>query len=118
MNIIIGDIDADKMRDKYTVLPLQDIKFHTHPDLPPVTSYCLVENIPVDELPKLQEQVDLHIKFYKNFQKPDFNYCEQALEHLKGKWGGQVDSYYEIMEQSINECKLNEDLQWDPILYK
>jgi hypothetical protein len=118
MNIIIGDITAGKMRDKYTVLPLQDIKFHSHPDLPAVTSYCLVENIPIDELPKLQEQVDLHIKFYENLQKPDFNYCEQALEHLKGKWGGEVDSYYEIMEQTINKYKNAVDLEWDPILYK
>ena len=118
MNIIIGADAANEAREKYTVLPLQDIKFASHPDMPPVTSYCLVENIPVDELPKLEEQVDLHIKFYENLQKPDFNYCEQALEHLKGKWRGEVDTYYEVMEKSINENKDVEDLKWDPILYK
>jgi hypothetical protein len=118
MNIIIGIDAADAAREKYTVLPLQDIKFASHPDMPPVTAYCLIEDVPLDEIPKLQEQIDLHTKFYENLQKPDFNYCEQALEHLKGKWRGEVDTYYEVMEKSINENKDVEDLKWDPILYK
>ena len=118
MNIIIGTDAANEAREKYTVLPLQDIKFASHPDMPPVTAYCLIENVPLDEIPKLQEQIDLHTKFYENLQKPDFNYCEQALEHLKGKWRGEVDTYYEVMEKSINENKDVEDLKWDPILYK
>jgi hypothetical protein len=118
MNIIIGIDAANAAREKYTVLPLQDIKFASHPDMPPVTAYCLIEDVPLDEIPKLQEQIDLHTKFYENLQKPDFNYCEQALEHLKGKWRGEVDTYYEVMEKSINENKDVEDLKWDPILYK
>jgi len=118
MNIIIGIDAANEAREKYTVLPLQDIKFASHPDMPPVTAYCLIEDVPLDEIPKLQEQIDLHTKFYENLQKPDFNYCEQALEHLKGKWRGEVDTYYEVMEKSINENKDVEDLKWDPILYK
>ena len=118
MNIIIGTDAANEAREKYTVLPLQDIKFASHPDMPPVTAYCLIEDVPLDEIPKLQEQIDLHTKFYENLQKPDFNYCEQALEHLKGKWRGEVDTYYEVMEKSINENKDVEDLKWDPILYK
>ena len=118
MNIIIGTDAANEAREKYTVLPLQDIKFASHPDMPPVTAYCLIENVPLDEIPKLQEQIDLHTKFYENLQKPDFNYCEQALEHLKGKWRGEVDTYYEVMEQSINKYKDAVDLEWDPIIYK
>lgn len=118
MNIIIGIEAADEAREKYTVLPLEDIKFKSHPDLPPVTAYCLIENVPLDEIPKLQEQIDLHTKFYENYQKPDFNFCEQALEHLKGKWQGEIDSYYEIMEKRIIESKDIKDLNWDPVLYK
>ena len=38
------------------------------------------------------------------------------LEHLKGKWGGEIDSYYDIMEDRISKYKDAED--FDPILYK
>ena len=116
MNIIIGIDAANEAKEKYTVLPLEDIKFKSHPDLPPVTAYCLIENVPLAEIPKLQEQIDLHTKFYENYQKPDFNFCTQALEHLKGKWGGEVDSYYTIMEERISKYKDKED--FDPVLYK
>ena len=116
MNIIIGHDEADKMKEKYTVLPLETMKFKSNPELPPITAYCLIEQIPVTEIAKTQEYTDLHTKFYENYQKGNFVFCEQALEHLKGKWGGEIDSYYDIMEDRISKYKDAED--FDPILYK
>ena len=116
MNIIIGKEDAEKLAEKYTVLPLETMKWKSNPEIPITTAYCLIETIPIPEMPKIQEQVDLHIKFYENYQKGDFNFCTQALEHLKGKWGGEIDTYYDIMEERISKYKDAED--FDPILYK
>jgi hypothetical protein len=116
MNIIIGLDEADKMKDKYTVLPLETMKFKSNPELPPVTAYCLIESIPITEMNKVDEQMDLHTKFYENYQRGDFTFCTNALEHLKGKWGGELDSYYDIMEDRISKYKDAED--FDPILYK
>ncbi len=116
MNIIIGSDEAEKMQEKYTVLPLETLKFNSNLELPPVTAYCLIEQIPVPEMTKIEEQVALHTKFYENYQKGNFVFCEQALEHLKGKWGGEIDSYYDIMEDRISKYKDAED--FDPILYK
>ena len=50
MNIIIGKEDAEKMKDKYTVLPLETMKWKSNPDLPATTAYCLIENIPITEM--------------------------------------------------------------------
>ena len=116
MNIIIGSDEAEKMQEKYTVLPLETLKFNSNLELPPVTAYCLIEQIPVPEMTKIEEQVALHTKFYENYQKGNFIFCEHALEHLKGKWGGEIDSYYDIMEDRISKYKDAED--FDPILYK
>ena len=116
MNIIIGKEDAEKMSEKYTVLPLETMKFKSNPEFPPVVAYCLIEKIPVSEMTKIDENKDLHTKFYENYQKGDFSFCEQALEHLKGKWGGEIDSYYDIMEDRISKYK--DAAEFDPILYK
>tara|TARA_R100001163_G_C5046806_1_gene184025 strand:- start:449 stop:799 length:351 start_codon:yes stop_codon:yes gene_type:complete len=116
MNIIIGKDEAERLAEKYTVLPLETMKFKSNPDLPPTTAYCIIETIPTSEMNKIEELKALHTKFYENYQKGDFNFCEQALEHLKGKWGGEIDSYYNIMEDRISKYKDAED--FDPILYK
>ena len=116
MNMIIGKDEADSLTEKYTVLPLETMKFRSNPELPATTAYCVIEKIPVEEMTKIEEQKQLHIKFYENYQKGDFNFCTQALEHLKGKWGGEIDSYYHIMEDRISKYKDAED--FDPILYK
>ena len=52
MNIIIGSKEAEKMSEKYTVLPLETLKFKSNLELPPVTAYCLIEQIPVTEIAK------------------------------------------------------------------
>mgnify|MGYP003640235727 CR=1 FL=1 len=79
------------------------MKWKSNPELPATIAYCLIDNIPVTEMHKIDEQKDLHTKFYENYQKGDFNFCIHALEHLKGKWGGKIDSYYDIMEDRISK---------------
>ena len=116
MNIIIGKDEANKLAEKYTVLPLETMKFKSHPELPATTAYCLIESIPTGEMNTVEEVKALHVKFYENYQKGDFNFCTQALEHLKGKWGGEIDTYYTVMEDRISKYKDAED--FDPILYK
>ena len=116
MNIIIGKYEAERLAEKYTVLPLETMKFKSNPDLPATTAYCLIENIPTEEMNKIEEWKALHIKFYENYQKGDFHFCTNALEHLKGKWGGEIDTYYRVMEDRISKYKDTKD--FDPILYK
>ena len=52
----------------------------------------------------------------KIIKKVTLTFAHNALEHLKGKWGGEIDSYYAIMEDRISKYKDAED--FDPILYK
>jgi hypothetical protein len=116
MNIIIGSEEAEKLAERYTILPLETMKWKSNPELPATTAYCVIDQIPVTEMAKTEEYKALHIKFYENYQKGDFNFCTQALEHLKGKWGGEIDTYYTVMEDRISKYKDAKD--FDPILYK
>lgn len=116
MNIIFGTSEAQKLSDKYIVLELDTIRIR---DGNPITVYCLVENMPLDELPKAEKFKELHTDLLENYRKRNWNFCIQAIDHLIGFWGGQVDSFYEILSARLNEYKENEpDESWSPIVLK
>ena len=115
MHIIFGDEIVNDMKNKYTILPLDDMKIG---DAPIVTAYCLVTDIPVTELPHLERTINLHNKLVDNYKKPDFNFCEEALTHLKGKWNRQLDSFYDVIAARIVKYKDTDVSQWDPVVYK
>jgi len=117
MHIILGDDGFDQLADKYTLLELDQIRFHA--DEEPVQAYCVLENIPVDEVPKLEEFTHLHKKLMENYNKQDWNFCEQALEHLQGRWGGQMNTFYTEISSRIAKYKENSPgADWDPAIQK
>jgi hypothetical protein len=66
-----------------------------------VTAYCLVEHVPIQNLPKVESMCNLHENLLVNYRKRDWNYCTQALEHLVGFWGDEMDTYYTTLNQRI-----------------
>lgn len=117
MHIILGDDELEQLEEKYTLLEVDQIRFHA--DEEPVQAYCVLENIPVDEIPKLDEFTYLHKKLMENYNKQDWNFCEQALEHLQGRWGGQVDTFYAEISTRIAKYKENDPgADWDPAIQK
>jgi len=117
MHIILGVDQISQLEGKYTLLEVDKIQFD--PESNAVQAYCVLENIPVDEIPKLEEFSQLHAKLMENYCKRDWNFCEQALEHLQGRWGGQVDSFYTEIANRIAKYK-EQDLgnDWDPVIHK
>ena len=117
MHIILGDDELGQLQDKYTLLEVDQIRFHA--DDEPLQAYCVLENIPVNELPEIDQFTNLHKKLMENYNKQDWNFCEQALEHLQGRWGGQVDTFYTEIAQRIAKYKENDPgADWDPALNK
>ena len=99
MNIIFGKENLSAVDEKYTVLELDTIRVLPVDQV--VTAYCLIENIPIQNLPKVESMQDLHKNLLINYRKRDWNYCEQALEHLIGFWGAEMDTYYTTLNQRI-----------------
>ena len=115
MNIIFKE-NLVEIAKKYTVLDLDTFSL---PDGSIHTACCLVENIPITELEQTENLKTLHADLIENYAKKDWNYCEQALEHLMGKWGGEVDSFYADLQTRINYLKTqNLDDSWTPIILK
>lgn len=117
MNIIFGRENAVALADKYTVLELDTIKIT--PDGPTLTAFCAVENIPLMDMPKVESMKALHENLLINYRKKDWNYCTQALEHLVGFWGHDLDTFYDSISSRIatySESDPGED--WDGVVVK
>lgn len=117
MNIVLGNQLISDLDKKYTLLRLDTFLFSGQDQ--PVTAYCVLENIPIVDLAKNQEFCDLHENLIKNYELQNWNFCEQALEHLIGRWNGEIDSFYVDLANRIYENKKNDvDSNWSPIIKK
>lgn len=115
MNIIFKN-SITELDTKYTVLELDTFRF---PDGTLHTACCVVENIPIMEFSQTENLKNLHANLIENYRQKNWNYCEQALEHLVGKWGGEVDSFYQDLQARINQLKtmILPD-EWSPVIPK
>ena len=110
MNIIFWLKSVEAFEDRYTVLELDT--FLLQPTNEVVTAYCLVETIPVQEMPAIESLKELHSNLMAEYRKRNWRYCEDAVAHLTGKWGGELDSFYGELLQRIMKLKqtdLSED---------
>ena len=117
MHIIFGKDQARALESKYTVLELDTLKF-LETDL--VTQvYCIIENISILELPEVERMKNLHAELINNYGKQNWSFCLQAMEHLRGKWGGEVDSFYLELHNRIQKLVDNPPAaDWSPIIQK
>jgi len=117
MNILIDSEQIDSYREKYTVLELDTIRIM--PSNKEVTAYCVVETIPIMELPLAESKINLHANLMKNYRQRDWNYCHQALDHLIGSWNKELDSFYEDIRSRVNLYMENEPGDdWDGVIEK
>lgn len=103
MQIIFGRENAEMLRERYTVLDLETI---TDQEGNSMEVFCLLsaEHIGLAELPQLDQWVKLHNDFLNGYHTQQYNYCRQCLEHLMGKFSGEVDTFYEEILRRINEA--------------
>ena len=117
MNIILGRENVEHAQEKYTVLELDTLLINGAAD--PVTAYCLIEQIPIDQISNIDQFRDLHNNLMTNYRKRNWKYCEDAIEHLRGKWGGELDSFYLELQKRIQVLKNDIlDDSWTGIILK
>lgn len=103
MNIMFEDSITDDVKSKYTLLPLDTFYFADADKKS--TAYCLIENTPIQEMFSVEQYRDLHQNLIKNYYLRNWNYCEQAVEQLMGRWNGEVDSFYIEMDSRVKTYK-------------
>lgn len=98
MNIILGEEQAKGLREKYTVLELDTFQVS---DSLPIKSYTVIENIPIPEMFNLESMADLHATMIEQYHQRNWKFCLDALEHLMGRWNGEIDTFYQDLGQRI-----------------
>ena len=108
MKVIYGKQTAEVLAKRTTVLELDT--FFQVGLTEPITAYAVLEatNIPLQEIPVMDKTIDLHNTMMLEYKKRNWDYCEQALDHLRGRWGGEIDSFYSIFWDRIQELKEEE----------
>lgn len=101
MNIIFGRDNASVLSKSHTVLELDTIQFaESGAEL---VAFCVVETVPILDMPRLESMKNLHKNLLIEYRKKNWNYCNQALEHLVGFWNHELDSYYNNLQSRVNE---------------
>jgi hypothetical protein len=117
MNIMFEDSITDDVKSKYILLELDTFYFSEVDQNK--TAYCLVESAPIQELINIEKHLELHNNLVKNYKLRNWKYCLDALEHLKGKWNRDLDSFYSDMFDRIKQNE-NQDLdsEWNGVIVR
>ena len=105
MKVIFGKQVAESLGDRMTILELDT--FFQPGLVDAITVYAVLENtsVPFQEIPVIEKQQELHNTMMLEYRQRNWKYCEQALEHLVGKWGGELDSFYDDLAARITKLK-------------
>lgn len=108
MQVIFGEQQKDLIGDRFTLLELDTF---SQTGLPaPVTTYAVMglNDIGLSDIPQMANFVTMHNAMLKEYRDRNWSFCFQALEHLKGKWNKQLDSFYEVFEDRLKELETQE----------
>ncbi len=111
MYIIFGDTAA-QIPDSHTVLELDTVR--RPPENIPVTAYCVIDKIPLQEFPIAEVNKKLHSELLQHYRAQEWDQCGQAIQVLLGKWNGELDSFYTNLSQRVERYRSNPpDATWD-----
>lgn len=117
MHIVLESYLTDEIREKYIILPL-DTFYYAQTDATEV-AYCMIENTPIAEMPQIDQWQSLHNKLIENYRQQNWKFCEDAIDHLRGRWGGELDSFYANLSERVERYKTIElDSSWTGIIVK
>lgn len=112
MNIILESQITPEIRDRHILLELDSFRLAGLTD--PVPAYCLLEKVGLDEMMVMKQYLDLHGNLMHNYRTRNWNYVEQAIEYLMGKWDRQLDSFYTNLLERVKALKEQSlDDSWD-----
>jgi len=114
MNIVLEPNLTDEVRDKYMLVELDTLQYD---DGQAIKSYGVVtkDEITLQDFQNIQMYVDLHNNLIKNYRLKNWKFCEDSLDHLRGKFRGEFDSFYDIMTERVQQLKaLDLPSDWSP----
>ena len=101
MHIIFDSTHAQEIKDdgKHTILELDTIR--PKPGADPVTAYCVVSQIPLNEISQTEVYVNWHQDLIKAYRSQNWEECVLTLNLLAGKFNGDLDTFYNELRERI-----------------
>jgi hypothetical protein len=116
MHIIFGKEKAEQLSTRYTVLELDTFKLTNGTT---VTSYCAVETLPIDEIINLNVFATQHEHLLINYRGRAWVDCQTGIAELKGKWRGELDSFYTDLAARVHAHMANPPpADWTAVIEK
>lgn len=106
MQIIWDQAAAAKLKGGHTLLELETFFVNGEN----ITAYCVVpaEKI-LHELPELETYKQLHAEFIAAFNSKNYQLCLDTVDHLRGRFGGELDSFYDVIVDKIKNDQSTAD---------
>lgn len=111
--------DVAELKSKYTILELDTLRFADSDQTQ--TAWCVIstDSLSLQELIELDRYQELHNNMMRNYKLKNWKYCENAIEHLLGRWKGDLDSFYNEIASRIETLKQHDPgLNWDGALLR
>ena len=116
MHIIFGSA-IEEIPNSFTVLELDTFRMvkENRTD----TAYCVVEKIPLTEFTTLDAYKKIHADLVRYYKQRQWEYCENAIEGLMGRWNGELDTFYTDLLRRVRGYKENDPpADWDGTLLR
>jgi len=99
---IVWEKPTEEMYDKYLILELEPNII----DNELLDTWCIVEatKIPLTEVVMLDHWKKLHGDFVEANKDKNAKLCNDLAEHLTGKFGGELDTFYEEICKRHNQA--------------
>ena len=100
-----SESDVAVLKTKYTILELDTLRF---PDSSVTqTAWCVIstDSVTLQDLPVMDRYQELHNNMMRNYKLKNWKYCEDAIEHLLGRWKGDLDSFYNEIANRLTTLK-------------
>lgn len=101
MDLIFGRDNAEKLRERYTIMELETIE----KDGVSLDVFCVIpaEKIALGEIAGIEHTTKLHNDFVDAIKRKDAKLINGLSVHLMGKFGGELDSFYEEIVKRFNQ---------------
>ncbi len=117
MNIIFDSPQVDTLKQRHVLLELDTFVIGTNTN--PIKSWCVVEQIPINEINTADHYQKLHASLMEHYHKKNWSVCKDAIVLLKGRWGGELDSFYSNLLDRINQLSTQDlDDSWSGVIVK
>jgi len=100
MYIIFGD-QIEEIKDRHILLQLDDFEIGNETK----TAFCVItpDKIPPTELPETELNCRLHHVLVNALRRKDYDTAKRMIKTLRGKFGGEADSFYDEISKRIQE---------------